>query len=210
MLFQTLATSILGGKGSRQNDPLLSLFCAGDFIKEVMCEECEKERRGASKTIVENPLMLDVHEDLYDSGKKMENFFQEDYEQRKCDICQKMTKHSKKVCFTALPEIFALRIAENSAKEPDEKECKTRLELSFCNKGTMKKYEFISGVYNMNRGFDGYHSIAYVKKDDVKEGEEARFWVYNDRRVGVVGYDEIRQYPKLLFYRQVRDNVENN
>ncbi len=60
--------------------------------------------------------------------------------------------------------------------------------------GKEVKYEFVSGVYNTRRGYDGFHSVAYVRN----KGEKVL--CYNDERVWE--QEETRGYPKLLFYKK--------
>ena len=59
------------------------------------------------------------------------------------------------------------------------------------------RYQFISGVLNMKKGENGYHSIAL-------SCERGDYYIYNDddlRRK--VGLKEVHQHPKLLFYRKL-------
>ncbi len=201
ILFQCLAKSILGEE-SIKNHSVMNLFCAGDFVKETTCEQCRKSRR-----TIENPLIFNVMEDSYYSGKNMENFFEDWSEKRKCSECKQQTIHLKRVSFTALPEIFAVRIAEDSSKYVSIKESKIRLKLRFLNQGRLTKYEFVSGVFNTVRGPEGFHSIAYVKRNYQRRGIEEEFLVYNDETVEIVRESQINQFPKLLFYRRVTDEA---
>ncbi len=43
--------------------------------------------------------------------------------------------------------------------------------------GKEVKYEFVSGVYNTRRGYDGFHSVAYVRNPGGK------MLCYNDEKV---------------------------
>lgn len=128
-----LVWSIIG-EGPMRENPIFNLFCAGDLEKQVQCTECRSE----ALKYVETPLMLSVQEDLYYSGEKAENFFQEDFEIRKCKSCSDRglgrTKHKKEISLISFPNILALRIGENSNKNMSSEDCKTHLTLSFQNK----------------------------------------------------------------------------
>ena len=117
--------SIIGEKSIKE-DPVFSLFCNGDLVKKVTCSRCQRSRE-----YIEDPLMLNVQEDLYYSGKLSGNFFQSDAELRKCRFCPERTKHSKEISLMAFPEFLALRIIEI----PGKKDCeKTKMYLTFKDK----------------------------------------------------------------------------
>jgi len=64
-------------------------------------------------------------------------------------------------------------------------------------------FRFLAGVFNTNRGEKGGHSVAYIYKHD--EDRQESFLCYNDSYVRCVNYEEIRGYPKLLFYARCDD-----
>ena len=128
----------IAGQNSIKEDPVFSLFCIGDLVKEVKCPECKDAHR-----LFENSLMLNVQEDLYFSGKLAKNFFQSDTELRPCKFCPERTEHFKKISLTAFPEVLVLRIAEVPL-EKFQKACETKRDLTFKDKGIFfRKTEFL-------------------------------------------------------------------
>ena len=60
----------------------------------------------------------------------------------------------------------------------------------------VQKYEFLGGVFNTNKGYEGFHSVAYVRLN----GDTKQFLRYDDESVQIVKEKEIKGYAKILFY----------
>mgnify|MGYP003580842475 CR=1 FL=1 len=60
-------------------------------------------------------------------------------------------------------------------------------------------YQFFGGVYNTQRGYNGFHSVAYVRDDE--DGNFVR--CYNDSFVEKVFWEDMNGFAKLLFYCKV-------
>jgi len=124
----------------RDSDPIYQLFCEGQIIKKIECILCQEEKVAKPLQIKEDSLLINVDEFLYYRypSEGIANLFQNKIQKRYCKVHGERTDHEVTVYVDKLPQILALRMADNLLENLPAENYKPRLALTISDKSKQK------------------------------------------------------------------------
>ncbi len=125
------------------NSTLYQLFCEQQVIKKIECIQCQQEMRAIPLEIKEDSLLINIEESLYYRKKGIENLFQNKIQKRYCKLHEARTEHEVTVSIDKLPQILALRVADNPVENLSAENYKPHLTLRIANKSNKKILNYL-------------------------------------------------------------------
>lgn len=129
------------------NSILYQLFCEQQLIKKIECIPCQQEMRAIPLEIKEDSLLINIEESLYYRKKGIENLFQNKVQKRYCKLHEARTEHEVTVSIDRLPQILALRVADNPMENLPFENYKPHLTLTFTDQNKPPKVKNYLIVY---------------------------------------------------------------